>query len=303
MDKYYKKSIEDLKVFRNSINENVTDESITKVKALMKEWFDNYSIKKNKEINNLFNEKSKELNTINNKIKEQMSLITETLKNTVKDLIKNTENTIEINIINKFSKMNHEFLNELLHTQKELVDTFNKKINSFNLSSKQDIHDFIEKINIIIENLVTKQDFLTLQEEFYTQMTEIKLPEEKKKYYCIEENYSVGMLLESTGTTTDTGELIVKPSTENSKVIIGTYNTECFFDESLYQNVLLIDTNGKLEIGDFLTTSKMNGFGQKSETFNEYTFGKVITNVNWINMIEINGVLYNTGIAMCKIFN
>ena len=102
MDKYYKKSIEDLKVFRSTINENVTDESITKVKNIMKEWFDNYSIKKNKEINNLFSEKSKELNNINKNIKEQMSLITETLKSTVKDVIKMTEDNIETNIINKF---------------------------------------------------------------------------------------------------------------------------------------------------------------------------------------------------------
>lgn len=303
MDKYYKKSIEDLKVFRSTINENVTDESITKVKNIMKEWFDNYSIKKNKEINNLFSEKSKELNNINKNIKEQMSLITETLKSTVKDLIKMTEDNIETNIINKFSKMNYEFLNELLHTQKELVDTFNKKINSFNLTSKQDIHDFIEKINIVIENLVTKQEFSRLQEEFYTQMTEIKFPEEKRKYFCIPDNYSDGMLLESTGQMTDNNELIVKASTENSKLVIGTYNNDYVFDDSQFQNVLLIDTSGKLEIGDFLTTSKVSGFGQKSETFNEYTIGKVITNVNWINMIEINGVLYNTGIALCKIFN
>lgn len=302
MDKYYKKSIEDLKVFRNSINENVTDESITKIKALMKEWFDSYSIKKNKEINNLFTEKSKEFSTIHKNIKEQMGVITESLKETVKNLIKNTEDSIETNIVNKFSKMNFEFLNELIHTQKELTDTFNKKINSFNLSSKQDINDFIEKVSIVIENLVNKQDFFKLQEEFYTQMTQIQLPEEKQRYFCIPEEYATSMLLESTGTTTDNGELIVKPSTENSKVVIGTYNTECIFNESSFQNILLIDISGKLEIGDYITTSKMNGFGQRSETFNEFTIGKVITNVNWVNMIEINGVLYNTGIALCKIF-
>lgn len=301
MDKYYKKSIEDLKVFRNSIDDNLTDESITKVKTVMKEWFNTYCITKNKEITMLLNDKTKELNVINNNIKEQLTCITEKLKVTVKDLIKTTESTIETNVINRFSKMNGEFLNELLHTQKELIDTFNKKINSFNLNSKNEINDFIEKMNIKSETFVDKQTFYNLQEEVYTQMSQVKLPEEKQKFVCLPDSYSNGMLLESTGLLSDTGEIIVKTGSQNSKVIIGTYNDNFVLDETPFQNVLVIDLNGTLELGDYITTSSLNGFAQKSNSLNEFIVGKVITNVNWINMIEIDSKLYNTGIALCKL--
>ena len=61
--------------------------------------------------------------------------------------------------------------------------------------------------------------------------------------------------------------------------------------------VWVIDINGDIEAGDYITTSLVAGYGQKQDDdlLHSYTLGKAIESVNWSNVsmtVEFNGQTY-----------
>ena len=136
---------------------------------------------------------------------------------------------------------------------------------------KQDFDDLEKKLLSTINNTTLFNEFDKFKQEVYTQMSEIQY----NKLSTVEEKLSISlinnedidieeyMLLESVGSTTESGELVVRPSSFQSKTIVGTYNHQHELDISIFRNILIIDINGTLNLGDLITTSNIPGVCQK----------------------------------------
>jgi hypothetical protein len=322
MEKYYRKNIEDLKSFRSSItptekivveSEEEKQHTLNKLTIITKELMDTYKIDCSKKIEQRIKEYISELQSSQNsyfiQIKEQIKTNSDNMYKVnienINKLAKETENSIST----KLGQINSEFLNELLETQKQISENLKKKYDVAILNSKEELKEFNENIQNSIKNCVPFFEFERLQKEFYESMTDNYKPviqESEKILITFADTFDVheSMILESTGEISSSGKLIVQPASFMSKTICGTYNNSEFLDNNMYQNILLINFNNDLSIGDLITTSKINGFGQKQETDNVNctTVGKLISKINWMNMIEFNGQHYQTGIGLCKLY-
>ena len=61
--------------------------------------------------------------------------------------------------------------------------------------------------------------------------------------------------------------------------------------------VLVTNVNGTIEVGDYITTSSIPGYGQKQDDdlLHSYTLGKAIETVDWESVtetVEHDGLLY-----------
>lgn len=138
----------------------------------------------------------------------------------------------------------------------------------------------------------------------------------------------LGMILESTGqlvgksTVTDAA-LVAQISTKaRSKNVYGIYESHWIPKENKKIKgwkddeyvigvaalgdgaVLVTDINGKVEAGDFITTSDIPGYGmrQGDDTLRNYTVAKVVESVNWDNVTEtisFAGKKYKVALVGC----
>lgn len=317
MEKYYKKNINELKLFHSSIpsfqdKDNNEDKIVDKVSTLLKEWLRTCIKKYETDVDNKIKENEE-------KMLKMQSIITQNLKSTSDLLfqqvdieVKKIEKPLERNIINQISGINAKFLTELLETQKKSSSNMSKEQSVFSLSMKQDFDDLEKKLLTTINNTTLFNEFDKFKQEVYTQMSEIQYDkmstnDEKEKVTISlinDEDIEEYMLLESVGLMTDSGELVVRPSSFQSKTIVGTYNHQHVLDNSIFRNILIIDINGTLNLGNLITTSNVPGVCQKQIdiVITDTTVGKLIGQINWLNMKEVNGVYYNFGVGLCKCY-
>lgn len=119
--------------------------------------------------------------------------------------------------------------------------------------------------------------------------------------------YQQGMILSCTGKVESRADSIsstlpeVKASEKhNDSAIFGVFNSMTALNKDHWYKpkkgelfatcnalgegrVLVTDANGKLNVGDFITTSKIKGYGQRQESdmVHSYTLGKVTEKVDW----------------------
>jgi hypothetical protein len=315
MDKYYKKNLHDLQKFRSSLSFSKDDqeaEIIKKVSISVKEWLTSYMKKYEAEIEQKIKGNEQSMSVIQNGIVQDIEKISKQLLDQVEIQVKKLEKPLEQNIINNLSKINSNFLTELLETQKKLSDHISKQQNLFAHNVKQDFDDLETKLLEKINNSSLLNEFDKFKSEIYTQISEIQL---QRKYLNEKETIPIllitdneiteYMLLESTGLLSECRELIVQPSSFKSKTVVGSYTSQNTLDNHIYQNILLLsDINDNINIGDLITTSHTPGVCQKQEEdiILSTTVGKLISQVNWLNMKEIDGVYFNFGIGLCKFF-
>jgi hypothetical protein len=315
MEKYYKKNINELKLFNSSIpsfQNNNEEKIIDKVSTSLKEWLRTYMKKYETDVEHKIKENEEKMLKMQSIITQNIKTTSDLLLQQVDIEVKKLEKPLERNIINQISGINAKFLTELLETQKKISSNISKEQSVFSLSMKQDFDDLEKKLLSTINNTTLFNEFDKFKQEVYTQMSEIQY----NKLSTVEEKLSISlinnedidieeyMLLESVGSTTESGELVVRPSSFQSKTIVGTYNHQHELDNSIFRNILIIDINVTLNLGDLITTSNIPGVCQKQMdiVITDTTVGKLIGQINWLNMKEVDGVYYNFGVGLCKCY-
>jgi len=315
MEKYYKKNINELKLFNSSIpsfQNNNEEKIIDKVSTLLKEWLRTYMKKYETDVEHKIKENEEKMLKMQSIITQNIKTTSDLLLQQVDIEVKKLEKPLERNIINQISGINAKFLTELLETQKKISSNISKEQSVFSLSMKQDFDDLDKILLSTINNTTLLNEFDKFKQEVYTQMSEIQY----NKLSTVEEKLSISlinnedidieeyMLLESVGSTTESGELVVRPSSFQSKTIVGTYNHQHELDNSIFRNILIIDINVTLNLGDLITTSNIPGVCQKQVdiVITDTTVGKLIGQINWLNMKEVDGVYYNFGVGLCKCY-
>ena len=145
MEKYYKKNINDLKLFHSSIpsfdNDNNEDKIVDKVSTSLKEWLRTCMKKYETDVDNKIKENEEKMLKMQSIITQNIKTTSDLLFQQVEIEVKKIEKPLERNIINQLSGINSKFLTELLETQKKLSSNISKEQSVFSLSMKQDFDD------------------------------------------------------------------------------------------------------------------------------------------------------------------